>query len=36
MKLVHTISHVEIFPELLVFYCAPCKHAETKKQDRVE
>jgi hypothetical protein len=29
MKLVHTISHVAEIPEILVFYCAHCQHAET-------
>jgi hypothetical protein len=27
------IRRIEIVPEILVFYCAPCKHAETKVQE---
>ena len=28
------IAHVEGVPEIFVFYCARCKHAETKMQER--
>ena len=32
MKLVHTIPPLEpAWPVLLAFYCAPCRHAETKR-----
>ena len=34
MNLVRTIAHVEGVPEIFVFYCAHCKHAETKVQER--
>jgi len=34
MNLVRTIAHVEEVPEIFVFYCAHCKHAETKVQER--
>ena len=34
MELVRTIPHVEGVPEIFVFYCARCKHAETKVQER--
>jgi len=33
MQLVRAISYVGV-PEILVFYCTPCKHAETKVQGR--
>jgi hypothetical protein len=29
------IRRIEIVPEVLVFYCVRCKHAETKVQERV-
>ena len=29
MKLIRTIAHLGEPPEVFVFYCAPCKHAET-------
>jgi hypothetical protein len=28
------IRRIEIVPEILVFYCARCKHSETKVQER--
>jgi hypothetical protein len=31
MKLVHNIDRADI-PEILVFYCAACKRAETKTE----
>ena len=34
MKLVRTILHVEGVPEIFIFYCTRCKHAETKVQER--
>jgi hypothetical protein len=34
MKIVRTIAHVEGVPEILVFYCPRCKHAETMVQER--
>jgi len=34
MQLVRTILHVEGVPEIFVFYCTRCKHAETKVQER--
>jgi hypothetical protein len=32
MKLIHTLPHLEGLPEISVFYCARCKHAETQMQ----
>ena len=32
MKLVRTIPHLGGLPELLVFYCAECRQAETQGQ----
>jgi hypothetical protein len=29
MKLIRTIAHLGEPPEVFVFYCAPCEHAET-------
>jgi hypothetical protein len=34
MKLVRTIPYVEGVPEIVVFYCKRCKHAETKVLER--
>ena len=34
MNLIRTITHVEEVPTIFVFYCARCKHAETKVQER--
>ena len=34
MELVRTIPHVEGVPEIFVFYCARCKHVETKVMGR--
>jgi len=34
MKLVRTISHVDGLPEILVFYCSHCEHAETRMQNQ--
>jgi len=34
MNLVRTITHVEGVPEIFVFYCPRCKHAETKVEER--
>jgi hypothetical protein len=33
-KLVKTIAHIAGLPELFVFYCAKCKQAETKTEER--
>jgi hypothetical protein len=34
MKLVHTIPRLGGLPEIFVFYCARCKHAETEMLER--
>ena len=31
MKHVRTIEHLHDLPEIRIFYCAPCEHAETVK-----
>jgi hypothetical protein len=36
MKLIHTISHVADIPEILVFYCTHCQHAETLSSEPEE
>jgi hypothetical protein len=33
MELVRYITHVEGVPEIFVFYCTRCKHAETKVRE---
>ena len=35
MKLVRTIADLGEVPEIFVFYCTHCKHAETKVQGQV-
>jgi hypothetical protein len=34
MKLVRRIPALGSLPTLQAFYCAPCRHAEAKEQDR--
>ena len=34
MKLIRTIPHLGVLPELLVFYCAACKEVETSEEYR--
>jgi hypothetical protein len=34
MKLVKTLPHLGGLPEICVFYCSRCKHAETKVQEQ--
>jgi hypothetical protein len=33
MPLIHSIPRLESLPELFVFYCAQCQHAETLWED---
>ena len=34
MKHVRTIGHLHDLPEIQIFHCAPCEHAETIKLER--
>ena len=34
MRLIRTIPHLGILPELRVFYCAACKEVETREEHR--